>query len=263
MNGQFGVALDQAGNLYFADTLNHRVRQVTAVSTATPAPSFLITGLTPGALTTITGRNLSVNLSGVVTASELPLPTQLSGVSVTIEGTAAPVISVANAADQEQLQIQTPYEIAGKETVQIIVNNGRTASSPVSVPVRASTPSIVTLDGIFASAVRTDGTPITPLNPVTAGETLSFYCRGLGAVDPPVTSGAQSPAEPISQTTAIPEISIGGQTASVSFSGLAPGFIGLYRVEVVVPGGLTAGVADVILTINSVSSAASKLAVTN
>ena len=260
MNGQFGVALDPAGNLYFGDTLNHRVRRVTGVSSAGPVPSFSLSGLTPGTVTTIMGRNLSVNVSGTVTASQVPLPTQLSGVSVAVDGIAAPLVAVTNSGGQEELQIQAPFEISGRETVQVIVNSGRATNNAITVPVLPSRPSIVTVDGIFASVVRADGTAVTPLNPASAGEKLTFLCRGLGTVDPPATTGSQSSSDPLSRTVALPEMSIGGQTLAVEFSGLAPGFIGLYRVEATVPGGVPAGIADVIVTMNGISGASAKLA---
>jgi uncharacterized protein (TIGR03437 family) len=34
---------------------------------------------------------------------------------------------------------------------------------------------------------------------------------------------------------------VGGQAATVTYSGLAPGFVGLYQVNVTIPTGLTAG----------------------
>ncbi len=36
-------------------------------------------------------------------------------------------------------------------------------------------------------------------------------------------------------------MTIGGATRGVSFSGLAPGFVGLYQIDAIVPAGITPG----------------------
>lgn len=52
---------------------------------------------------------------------------------------------------------------------------------------------------------------------------------------PPIAAGAAAPASPLSWTVNTPVVTIGGQTVSVAFSGLAPGFAGLYQINVAVP----------------------------
>jgi uncharacterized protein (TIGR03437 family) len=49
-------------------------------------------------------------------------------------------------------------------------------------------------------------------------------------------------------------VTIGGTKAIVSFSGLAPGFVGLYQVNAEVPEGLTAGNQPVAVELAGVSS---------
>ena len=48
-------------------------------------------------------------------------------------------------------------------------------------------------------------------------------------------------ANPLSATTASPEVSIGSAAADVLFAGLAPGFIGLYQVNVRLPASAPSG----------------------
>jgi adhesin/invasin len=57
----------------------------------------------------------------------------------------------------------------------------------------------------------------------------------LGAVDPPVASGAAAPLDSVSTATASVTATVGGQPATVIFAGLAPGFAGLYQVNLIVP----------------------------
>jgi minor extracellular serine protease Vpr len=47
---------------------------------------------------------------------------------------------------------------------------------------------------------------------------------------------------------------IGGANAAVSFSGLAPGFVGLYQVNAVVPAGLASGNQSVVISVGGSSS---------
>jgi len=63
-------------------------------------------------------------------------------------------------------------------------------------------------------------------------------------------------------TTASASVTIGGVDASVCFSGLAPGFVGLYQVNAEVPAGLTPGNQPVILSIGANSSNSVLLPVT-
>jgi adhesin/invasin len=47
---------------------------------------------------------------------------------------------------------------------------------------------------------------------------------------------------------------MGGVNAPVSFSGLAPGFVGLYQVNAEVPAGLASGNQPVVITIGGSAS---------
>jgi minor extracellular serine protease Vpr len=66
---------------------------------------------------------------------------------------------------------------------------------------------------------------------------------GLGAVGNQPADGAASPSNPLAHTTTLAQVSIGGVQTAASFSGLAPGFVGLYQVNVLVPASVAAGSA--------------------
>jgi uncharacterized protein (TIGR03437 family) len=53
-------------------------------------------------------------------------------------------------------------------------------------------------------------------------------------------------------------VTVGSVNAPVSFAGLSPGFVGLYQVNVQIPGGLgtNSGVAVVVTTVNLSSNTA-------
>jgi len=77
-----------------------------------------------------------------------------------------------------------------------------------------------------------------------------------------VPDGSAAPSSPAAKTTAPITVTIGGNTAPVTFSGLVPGYAGLYQVNVTVPGGI-APAADVplVITAGSASSPAVTLAI--
>jgi uncharacterized protein (TIGR03437 family) len=82
-----------------------------------------------------------------------------------------------------------------------------------------------------------------PATPVAAGDVLAIFATGLGAVDQTIPDGAAAPSAPLANTVVKPTVKIGAQSAVVSFSGLAPGFVGLYQIDAMVPEGITPGSA--------------------
>ena len=83
-------------------------------------------------------------------------------------------------------------------------------------------------------------------HPAKPGEKLLIYCTGLGAVNSPRADGAASNGQ---TTVTKPVVAIGGNVAPVSFSGLAPEFVGLYQVNVEVPTLAASGNARVSMVI--------------
>jgi adhesin/invasin len=85
-----------------------------------------------------------------------------------------------------------------------------------------------------------------------------LFLNGLGPVNHQPADGW--PATDASSTTlATPSISIGGQPAVVTFSGLAPGYADLYQVNAVVPSGIGTGVQAIACSIGGVSCPAANL----
>ena len=92
---------------------------------------------------------------------------------------------------------------------------------------------------------------VTAQNPVRAGDTIQIFATGLGETAPEVGSG--EPAPPLSTVSNPVTVTIGGIESAVAFQGLAPGFVGLYQVNVVVPSGVALGDAvPLVLTQNGI-----------
>jgi uncharacterized protein (TIGR03437 family) len=107
--------------------------------------------------------------------------------------------------------------------------------------------------GIFSGAVVHSGTVVSALTtPVAAGEFIEIYCTGLG----PTRS-----TRGLSLTTVTPAVYLGATAVTPSFSGLAPGFVGLYQVNVQIPAGLTSGTLSLIITSGNAYSNEVKIAV--
>lgn len=201
------------------------------------------TALAPGSLVAIFGGSLAASTA---IATSLPLPVKLASTSVTVNGVAAPLIFVS----PSQINLQLPFELSGQRA-EVIVSNGTGPSAPLVVQIGAVQPGIFfdPASGQGAIVQNTDG-KLTSDRPARAGDFLQIYGTGLGAVSPIIASGLAAPASPLSRTTAQPQVTIGGRPAQVTFSGLAPGFAGLYVLTVQVPEGVGAGRQNVSLTIN-------------
>ncbi|MBV8819075.1 MAG: hypothetical protein JO022_12010 [Acidobacteriaceae bacterium] len=188
----------------------------------------------PGEMVYLYGSGLA---SSSATASSTPLPTSLGNVSVTVNGTAAPIYQIS----PTKLVVIVPWELDPTSVgyAQFQVTNSSGTSNTVTMFVDSSAPGVFTVgqNGIGDGAVlHANGSVVSSSNPAKVGETISVYTTGLGAVSPSVSDGAPAPANG-TLTTASDSFTIyvDGTQATTSFSGLAPGFVGLYQINFTVP----------------------------
>jgi len=204
--------------------------------------------VTPGSLISVFGTNLA---SSAASADSIPLSTQLGGVSVTINGTRAPLNYVCHlcvGGSGDQLNIQMPWGVTGS-TAQVVVTNGSSTSAAATVNVAQFNPGIFSVNNGVGVAIAffVDGALAAPggsipglaTRPAKAGDILQIFATGLGAVDSHVNDGA-APTQ-LTNTLTMPSAMIGGMPAQVQFSGLAPGFVGINQVNVAVPNGAPTG----------------------
>jgi uncharacterized protein (TIGR03437 family) len=132
----------------------------------------------------------------------------------------------------------------------------------VNVTVVAAAPGLF-VQGSHAAAQNSDFSLNSSSNPAKVGGTILAYLTGAGAVTPQPADGAAAGSSPLSEVTSAVTATIGGQTAQVSFAGLAPSFVGLWQVNVVVPSGLTtAGNFPLVVTVGGQSSNSASVSVT-
>ncbi len=209
----------------------------------------------PGSLVSLYGARLA---DGVVVAPGYPLPNALGNVSVLIAGREAPLLFTSDG----QINAMIPYGIASNTTHQILSTRGSTLSTPQSVVIAPAVPGIFTRDGKQGIIVDQQNRDANPSNPVRAGDAVVIYCTGLGEVNPSLTAGTAASLTVLSRTVNPVSVTIGGQNATVLFSGLTPGFVGLYQVNAIVPTGVTPGSAvEVTLTSAGQTSAPATIAV--
>ena len=74
---------------------------------------------------------------------------------------------------------------------------------------------------------------------------IQIFATGAGATNPPLLAGESAPASgnPLVLTRVEPAVTLGGRPAPVLFSGMAPGFVGLWQINAEVPQDVTPGPA--------------------
>ncbi|MGA2740560.1 MAG: glycoside hydrolase family 44 protein [Bryobacteraceae bacterium] len=225
------------------------------VSAVTSAASYDASGVSPGEIVTIFGQSLGpaafaglqVNSSGILNGS-------IAGVQVFFNGYAAPMIYAL----ATQLSAVVPYEVAGQTSVNVVVVYQGNASLPYPVAVAAAKTGIFTGDSSGhgqGAILNQDYSLNTAANPAPRGQYVFIYGTGEGLTTPPGVDGRIS-GTPLPKVNLSCVATIGGQTASVSYCGEAPGATaGLVQVNALVPESVTPGGAvPVIITIGGVAS---------
>lgn len=203
------------------------------------------TVVAPGSLISIFGSGLA---SGLSVSNSVPVSSKLGDVdSVTIGGAAAPLVFVSDG----RINAQVPWAV-GAGQADVVVNRAGVASSPMAVQVNPFAPALFgfNLGTLQAIATNGDGSIVGPANsipgitshPAAAGDTITLFATGLGPVDPPMADGT-TPADASRRTANPVTVLIGTVPGNVDFAGLSPQFLGVYQLNVVVPGGVTAGSA--------------------
>jgi uncharacterized protein (TIGR03437 family) len=275
LNEPGAVAAGLSGGVYIGDVANERIRLLTPVPSA---PSITTGGVVsasafggfssvaPGSWVEIYGASLASTTRSWTTAdfssSGTTAPTSLSGTSVSIGGQPAFIDYIS----PTQVNVQVPSNIAtGPQPLTITAATG--TSTTYTINVNAVEPGLLAPSAFliagtqYVVALFTDGVtyalPPGAIAGVTSqrakpGDTIVLYGVGFGATTPNIPAGqivGQS-----NTVTASFQLSIGGQPATVEYSGLAPGFVGLYQFNIVVPSIPASDKVPVTFTLNNTSS---------
>jgi uncharacterized protein (TIGR03437 family) len=209
--------------------------------------------IAPGEVVSIFGVGLGP-LPGI-SAPTGAIPANLAGSSVLVNGVAVPVFY----ASAYQIDAQIPFGLApgGTATVQVTSSSG---SGPVlTLNTVDAIPGVYTtgFGGVGpVNAVNPDGSANSVLHPAAKGSYVTLWANGLGAVSPALVAGAVPPVSPLSLVAGSVTASIGGLPATVQFAGAAPGYPGLYQINLLVPSTVVSGTRALSLYVNGEPSQA-------
>jgi len=182
--------------------------------------------ISAGSIAALFGTNLS---AGTAEASTVPLPTQLTGTQVLVNGVAVPLFFVSPG----QINFQVPVETAGQSaTVQVI--NALGASTVITVPLASAAPGLFVGGDGNVIAQDSEWALVTTANPAKAGDVVVMYGTGFGPAACRPKTGETTPAVEC-RTLTTPHVTVGNQEATVLYSGLASGMIGVYQLNLIVP----------------------------
>jgi uncharacterized protein (TIGR03437 family) len=161
------------------------------------------------------------------------LSTQLAGVKVTFDGIAAPLFFVYGG----QINLQVPFEVAGKTSTSVAVNFFGSASAPVAVPVLNEQPAFFTFtpEGTDSIVINQDGSTNGSAHPAPRSSYVTAYGTGMGNVNGLVT-GEGATLEP----TLNYNCTIGSISTTAAFVGWSPTTVGLAQFTFQIPSGVPA-----------------------
>jgi uncharacterized protein (TIGR03437 family) len=222
----------------------------------------LFTQAAPGSWIEIYGSYLSSDSRPWASTdfSGINAPISLGGTTVSIGGQPAFIAYVSPG----QINAQVPTGI-GTGPVPLTVTTSAGTSAPYSVTINSvepgllapasftisSTPYVVGLFSDGATYVLPAGAISgVPSRPAKAGETIMLYGVGFGAVTPSFPAGEVVQ----SGNMLVPPFHVffGSTEATVTYAGLAPGLVGLYQFNVVVPALASTGPVHLAFTLNGV-----------
>ena len=255
------IAVSPNGTVYIADTGNQVIRTLVPTFPAiypngvTNAASYA-TRISPGALAAIFGTGFGSSTFLADDGFAWPTTTT-SLVSVQVNGVPAPLYYVSPV----QINFQVPWATptTGTVNVAVLVNGG--SSNIAAVSVATAAPGLFVMPSLQAAVLNPDYSINTPSNPAQVGTTVFAYLTGSGPVSPPAKDGIPAPLTSLVYAQASSSATIGGLPATVSFAGLAPGFIGEVQMNIIVPAGLAPGSYPLSVTIDGQTSNAAPITV--
>ena len=250
-----GLAVDSAGNLYFADTRNDRVRRLVPEIEVPPAPVIRISAVNaasllegpvaPGEILTIFGDGMGPE-EGVAGSFDAAgqLAAEAGRTEVRFDGIPAPVFY----AQAGQVNVQVPYTVAGAPRTQVEIRYQQNTVAHIVLPVADASPAL------FPVAVNPDGSPNSSAEPAARGTIVTVYGTGEGLTDGPNQAGHVAelpyprPKLPVTVTEA-------GVAAEILYFGSAPGLVGVFQANVRLPGGyVPPGPVDLVVYVGAVSA---------
>ena len=203
------------------------------------------TGVAPGGLISVFGNSFTSTSAG---ATELPLPTTLADLCLTVNDIVVPLLNVSSS----RITAQLPFNVVGSANLVVRgpggVSNPFLFTSLPGAPAVFRTGTAGPLTGLPTVFRAVNNEPVTLTNPIHPDDIIMIFATGLGVTSPAVESGAPAPFEPLATVSAAPVITLGGVSLPSSFAGLVPGLVGVYQINASVPATVPEGL-EVDLTV--------------
>lgn len=189
--------------------------------------------LSPGCWATAFADFGAAGVSATV-ATIVPFPTVLGGVQVFVNDVAAPM----NFVGPTQINFLVPKSTAqGRATVRVAVSGATTHQGsvniwPISPALISLNPGDLTKPG---AVLNEDSTVNSQANPARRGQVIQIFGVGADFAELPATDGDQAPTDRIINTSTTPKAYVSVLEAVVQFSGLAPGLVNAWQLNVFLP----------------------------
>jgi uncharacterized protein (TIGR03437 family) len=240
-------------NLFVADATDRRILVFTPGDSALAADalvnsaSLLSTAFAPGTLLTLQGASLSDASETAQNTEDTPLPHQLAGVEVLLNGMPLPLLSVS----PEHVQLQMPADLGIASAGSLYVRTAHSAgtisiTNAIAVKFSAASPGIFaigTQEPRHGLLLHAAGAPVSADTPAKPGEVVTIWATGLGQVD----SENRQTLRPVN-------VSVNDEPAEVVSATLPQGAVGVYEVRVILPSVLRTGVSAQLLLSQSGST---------
>ena len=256
--------VDAFNNLLVTDGLNrvlYFAPQISFTNAANYSTRALAAGTVAAIFPTVTTNSIA-NGTATATANQFPLPTTLSDTQVTVGGTPAPLLFVSPG----QNNVIMPQSLGTSGTADLLAIRPSTGQilGGAEVPLAPASPGLFTQaalgSGQLLAVNLQDASINNAAHPVVRGQYVILYGTGVGPVSGPPADGAAASGQPASDFPTVLIASSGTTTttggvtttlpafvpASVNFSGLAPGYAGLWQINVQIPLTAQSGSAVVI-----------------
>ncbi len=243
-----GVFVDRNDTLYVGDTGNNRVIHFLRPAAAVNAAHFLpLVPVAPGGLISLFGSGFAADSAQATTT---PLPRTLAGSMVEVNDTLrAPLLFVSGRQVNLQLPSQSP---AGSQRIAVRRADTEELLAGGFVAVADSSPGFFTAQQNGSGqvlALNEDNTRNGASNPAARGSVVQVFGTGQGPLSPGIADGEPASSSPLSRTVAVPTadggtcltkqpavcVAVGSSFGEILFSGMAPGFVGLWQVNVRIP----------------------------
>ncbi len=198
----------------------------------------------PNVIATIYGKNLAWSTEGLGPQHNRVLPVELAGVRVTAGITSLPLLYVS----PTQINFLIPAKTAGS-FLELQVKREGAAGPLVRVPLQEVAPALCqSAAGTVLAAHGEDSTLITGEKPARPGEIVVLYASGLGLPKGTVPEDGELAAVGPQGLDGISikrlkelRVLVAGEpldAAQILYAGLAPGFAGVYQINLRLPGTL-------------------------